>query len=66
MDIDSIHNEGVKKLNEPTIRVLQPGDEAALEAFLLPRIDSSMFLVGNLRAAGLDDNGERYCAEPGL
>ena len=37
------------------IRVLQPGDEAALEAFLLPRIETSMFLLGNMRAAGLVD-----------
>jgi uncharacterized protein len=40
------------------IRVLEPGDEQALEAFLLPRIESSMFLLGNLRAAGLVDADE--------
>lgn len=40
-----------------TMRVLRPGDEAALEAFLLPRIESSMFLLGNMRMAGLVDNG---------
>lgn len=40
------------------IRVLQPGDEASLEAFLLPRIETSMFLLGNLRTAGLLDGGE--------
>ena len=40
------------------IRVLQPGDEAALEAFLLPRIETSMFLLGSMRAAGLVDGGE--------
>ena len=40
------------------IRVLQPGDEAALEAFLLPRIETSMFLLGNMRATGLVDGGE--------
>jgi len=45
-----------------TIRILQPGDEAALEAFLLPRIDSSMFLIGNLRAGGLVDEGQFYQA----
>lgn len=44
----------------PEIRILQPGDEAALEAFLLPRVESSMFLIGNMRAAGLDDRGQRY------
>jgi len=42
------------------IRVLQPGDETLLEAFLAPKIVSSMFLVGNMRAAGLVDNGRRY------
>ncbi len=42
------------------IRILQPGDEALLEAFLQPHIESSLFLVGNLRAAGLVDNGRSY------
>jgi RimJ/RimL family protein N-acetyltransferase len=45
---------------KPKIRILQPGDEATLEAFLLPRIASSMFLLGNMRAAGLEDEGEPY------
>ena len=40
------------------IRVLEPGDEPALEAFLLPRMESSMFLLGNMRAAGLADGGQ--------
>lgn len=42
------------------IRTLAPGDEAALESFLQPHIDSSMFLLGNMRSAGLRDRGERY------
>ena len=42
------------------IRILGPGDEAALEAFLLPRIETSMFLVGNMRDSGLTDNGQPY------
>jgi RimJ/RimL family protein N-acetyltransferase len=42
------------------IRILKPGDEAALEAFLLPRVESSMFLIGNMRAAGLVDGGQVY------
>ena len=42
------------------IRILQPGDEVALEAFLLPRVESSMFLIGNLRAAGLVDVGKLF------
>lgn len=44
------------------IRILGPGDEAALESFLLPRAESSMFLRGNARAAGLVDRGERQQA----
>jgi predicted GNAT family acetyltransferase len=47
-------------MNSPTIKILQPGDEAALEAFLLPRVETSMFLIGNMRAVGLVDNGQRY------
>jgi RimJ/RimL family protein N-acetyltransferase len=42
------------------ISVLKPGDEVALEAFLLSRVESSMFLIGNMRAAGLIDNGQTY------
>jgi predicted GNAT family acetyltransferase len=42
------------------IRILQPGDEAAMEAFLLPRVESSMFLIGNMRAAGLVDDGKAF------
>lgn len=44
----------------PINRQLHPSDEAALERFLLTRLDSSMFLLGNMRSAGLVDNGERY------
>ena len=43
-----------------TFRILEPSDEAALEAFLLPRVESSMFLVGNMRASGLVDGGRAY------
>lgn len=42
------------------IRILRPGDEAVLENFLQPKIVSSMFLVSNLRTAGLVDNGRTY------
>ena len=31
-----------------------------LEAFLLPRVESSMFLIGNMRLAGLRDHGQTY------
>lgn len=47
-------------MNETAIRILEPGDEASLEAFLLPRIETSMFLVGNMRASGLMDNGRAF------
>lgn len=47
-------------VEKPKIKILRPGDEATLEAFLLPRIASSMFLLGNMRAAGLADRGEPY------
>ncbi len=42
------------------IRILKPGDEEKLEEFLLPRIDESMFLLSNMRDAGLDYNGNPY------
>lgn len=47
-------------MSELTIRPLGPGDEAVLEAFLLPRIESSMFLIGNMRASGLIDGDQAY------
>ena len=40
------------------IRILKPGDEDALEAFLRPHADTSMFLRSNARRAGLDDQGQ--------
>ena len=40
------------------IRMLSTGDEPALEAFLRPWLESSMFLRANARAAGLVDRGE--------
>jgi predicted GNAT family acetyltransferase len=39
------------------IRILRRGDEEALEAFLAPRAETSMFLRANARAGGLDDRG---------
>jgi RimJ/RimL family protein N-acetyltransferase len=47
-------------MDNPVIRILEPGDEPLLESFLLPRVESSMFLLGNSRAAGLRDNGQVY------
>ncbi len=46
-----------------TIRQLRPGDETALEAFLVPRLETSMFLIGNMRASGLAYNGKRYTGD---
>lgn len=43
-----------------TLKVLRPGDEARLERFLSSLVDSSMFLIGNMRMAGLVDRGGRY------
>jgi RimJ/RimL family protein N-acetyltransferase len=40
------------------LRLLTPDDRGALEAFLLPQVETSMFLIGNMRAAGLVDGGE--------
>jgi len=45
-----------------TARILRPGDEGGLEAFLKRHADSSMFLRGNLRRGGLIDRGEAYQA----
>ena len=41
------------------IRVLQTGDEEKLYRFLEPRLDSSLFLLSNLRRGGFADRGER-------
>ncbi len=42
---------------DASLRVLGPGDEAALTAFLAPRADSSLFLISNLARAGIIDTG---------
>lgn len=47
-------------MSKAKIRILQVGDETLLEAFLLPRIASSMFLLSNTRSAGLVDQGQPY------
>jgi ribosomal protein S18 acetylase RimI-like enzyme len=43
-----------------TIRLLGPGDEVRLEAFLAAHADSSMFLWANLRRGGLADHGQEF------
>lgn len=41
----------------PEFRILRPEDRIALETFLKAHLESSMFLLGNARAAGLTDKG---------
>ena len=45
-----------------TVRVLGPGDEARLDAFLAQHADSSMLLRANLRKSGIEDHGKPYQA----
>jgi RimJ/RimL family protein N-acetyltransferase len=47
-------------MSAEAVRILQPGDEEMLEEFLLPRVEFSMFLIGNMRASGLVDSGQAY------
>lgn len=47
-------------LGQLDLRLLGPGDEAALEAFLRERLESSMFLLGNAHTAGLLDEGNPF------
>lgn len=47
-------------MSKATIRILESGDEPVLDTFLLPYAESSMFLIGNMRASGLVDNGQAY------
>lgn len=44
----------------PKVEILRSGDESRLEAFLNPRLDSSMILLSNLRKGGLVDRGGRF------
>ena len=44
------------------VRVLVPGDEAQLFAFLGPHLDTSLFFFSNIERAGLLDRGEAYQA----
>jgi predicted GNAT family acetyltransferase len=43
-----------------TTRLLGPGDEARLEAFLAAHADSSLFLWANLHRGGLADHGREF------
>lgn len=44
----------------PILKVLQPGDEELLKAFLSQHADTSMFLRSNLRTAGLVNGNQRF------
>jgi len=43
-----------------TLKILQPGDEELLKAFLSQHVNTSMFLRSNLQAAGLVDGNQRF------
>lgn len=43
-----------------SMRLLTEADRMAVEAFLLQRVETSMILLSNLRAAGFVDQGQRY------
>ena len=43
-----------------TVRILGPGDEDVLQAFLRTRNDTTMFMQSNLAQAGIEDKGERF------
>ena len=45
---------------DPQIRLLGPGDEGRLEAFLAEHADSSLFLRSNLARGGLADRGQEF------
>jgi predicted GNAT family acetyltransferase len=42
------------------LAILSPDDEPALRRFLLQNIEHSMFLLSNMREAGLEDHGHRH------
>jgi uncharacterized protein len=49
-------------VGDGVIRLLEPADEPAMRAFLMPRAASSMFMLSNSRVAGLVDEGKPYQA----
>ena len=46
-------------MTQPAVRILENTDQPALESFLRPHLESSMFLLSNSRSYGLEDRGER-------
>jgi hypothetical protein len=49
---------------DPQIRLLGPGDEGRLEAFLAEHADSSLVLRSNLARGGLADRGQESPRAP--
>jgi RimJ/RimL family protein N-acetyltransferase len=49
-------------MGDRVIRILEPADESALHAFLMPHAATSMFMLSNSRMAGLVDEGKPYQA----
>ena len=47
-------------MDKVSIKILENEDADALEVFLSSRMESSMFLMGNMRLAGLSDQGKTY------
>ena len=47
-----------RRAGDPQIRLLGPGDEGRLEAFLAEHANSSLFLRSNLARGGLADHGQ--------
>lgn len=47
-------------MGDISVRILVEGEEALVEAFLLPYLDSSMLMFGNIQARGLNYQGQRY------
>ena len=46
--------------SQPHIRILHPGDQPALEVFLQQCLETSLFLLSNMRQAGLVNTGRRF------
>ena len=49
-----------RRAGDPQIRLLGPGDEGRLEAFLAEHANSSLFLRSNLARGGLADHGQEF------
>lgn len=50
----------VEKMNDYQIKILTPRDQGRLEQFLSQHVETSMFLLSNLRATGIKDGDAPY------